>query len=185
MNLFAYNSKLRTDSIYKWSLPALTTCPGAGSCRGYCYMKRVYSLRGLVAINRHKLNYALSKKRWFVDMAVAELQSRLYIKYLRIHDSGDFYSQSYLNKWAGIAERCPGVFFYSYTKSLNLDFKWFGSLPNVKVIQSEGGKYRIDRRKPHAVVISSVDRVPGGYMNASRSDRIAISFNKLALYRRG
>jgi hypothetical protein len=35
---------------------------------------------------------------------------------IRIHATGDFYSQSYLNKWIEIAAALPSVDFYAYTK---------------------------------------------------------------------
>ena len=41
---------------------------------------------------------------------------------IRIHESGDAYSQEYLNKWLEIATALPLVTFYMYTKSFMLDF---------------------------------------------------------------
>jgi hypothetical protein len=37
--------------------------------------------------------------------------------YIRIHDSGDFYSPVYFQKWLQIARLNPSVRFYAYTKS--------------------------------------------------------------------
>jgi hypothetical protein len=50
----------------------------------------------------------------------------------RIHESGDMYSQAYLNKWIEIAKQMPHVFFYTYTKA----FKWdYSQVPsNMRVI---------------------------------------------------
>lgn len=36
----------------------------------------------------------------------------------RVHESGDFYSAAYVDKWADIARRHPGLTFYAYTKRL-------------------------------------------------------------------
>ncbi len=184
MNLFCHNSKLRKDRIYKFSLPAFRTCPASGSCRSWCYMVGVYRLRSVTAVKAHNRNYELTKKRWFADLTINELRSRPYIKVLRVHDSGDFYSQLYLDKWRKIAEGCPTVFFYSYTKSLHLDFMAIKRLKNVKIIQSAGGRWPVDKRSAHAVVIPSGSRIPAGYMNASRRDSVAIYYNKIALYKR-
>lgn len=185
MYLFGHNSKLRKERIFKFSLLAGRTCAGSGSCRTWCYMVGVYRLRKDFAINAHRRNYELTKKRWFADLAINELKARPYIKQLRIHDSGDFYSQAYLNKWSRVAVACPSVFFYSYTKSLHLDFTAIKSLKNVKIIQSAGGRWPVDRRSAHALVIPVGSRIPAGYMNASRRDSVAIYYNKIALYKRG
>ncbi len=148
-------------------------------------MLGVYRLRKDRAVKAHNRNYELTKKRWFVDLTINELRSRPYIKVLRVHDSGDFYSQLYLNKWRKIAAACPSVFFYSYTKSLHLDFTAIKSLKNVKIIQSAGGRWPVDRRSAHAVVIPVGSRIPAGYANASRRDMVALYYNKIALYKRG
>ena len=38
--------------------------------------------------------------------------------YVRIHDSGDYYSKVYLQKWIDIANLFPEIKFYSYTNSV-------------------------------------------------------------------
>ena len=38
------------------------------------------------------------------------------LKYFRIHESGDFYSEDYVKKWYEIARALPAVTFYAYTK---------------------------------------------------------------------
>jgi hypothetical protein len=185
MYLFSYNSKLKRDNIFKFSLPMGKTCPGAMDCLEYCYMIFIYRLRGDVCRNAHNRNFKLSKLPCFPAVAIHELKARQYIKRLRLHDSGDFYSQGYLNKWYKIAVACPEVLFYCYTKSLHLDFKRFKSLKNVKVIQSQGGKYKLDKRMAHAVVIAPGAKVPVGYVNGSRSDMVTIKHNRIYLYMKG
>ena len=161
MNIFQTNSKLKKDNIYKFSLPAFSTCPAAADCLSWCYMRKVYILRGVVCRNAHNRNYELSKKAVFPSVAIHELESRPYIKRLRLHDSGDFYSQGYIN------------------------FKRLRLLNNVKMVQSEGGKYKIDRRSAHAFVINSGSPAPVGYVNGSKSDTVAIKHNRIYLYKRG
>jgi hypothetical protein len=52
-------------------------------------------------------------------------------KFVRVHESGEFYSQEYVNKWYEIAKHCPNVTFYAYTKRLGeFDFKNLKSLQN-------------------------------------------------------
>lgn len=51
-------------------------------------------------------------------------------KYFRIHESGDFYNQEYLDKWFEICDNIPMTRFLVYTKS-RLDYS---SAPNNLVI---------------------------------------------------
>ncbi len=66
-----------------------------------------------------------------------------------------------------------------------LDLSSLEKLPNFKIIQSEGGKDKIDKRKPHAIIVEKGEPIPAGYHNASESDLVAIKYNKIALYRKG
>lgn len=56
------------------------------------------------------------------------------IRMLRIHESGDFYSQEYLNAWYTLARTFPAITFYAYTKSFHLDFA--GRPANMRLIAS-------------------------------------------------
>ena len=101
--------------------------------------------------------------------------------HLRIHDSGDFYSIEYLNKWLQIAKDNKEVIFYAYTKSIKF-FKGLKLPKNFKVIFSEGSK--IDKlinvaKDRHAKIFKNVkDLINSGYINATDNDLNAIQKNK-------
>lgn len=115
------NHKLPT-SIGIFDLPYYITCPGATiACKQYCYAKKAERAYNAVLPYR-MLNYNLSTTKHFVKDMVAEIH-RMKFKCIRIHASGDFYSQEYLDKWCAIAEQCKDTTFYSYTKSFMLCFK--------------------------------------------------------------
>ncbi|HDR8014960.1 TPA: hypothetical protein QCY70_004928 [Bacillus cereus] len=120
---------MKVKDTFIWSLPPLKTCPGAtAACKKSCYAKKAY------------LAYPSAKKAWehndlltwhadFVEIITnwlnGELNSRRKtskFKYFRIHESGDFYNQRYLDQWKEIARRFPGIKFLAYTKSGWLDF---------------------------------------------------------------
>ncbi len=172
------NTKLAKDRILTFNLPALLTCPFAGSCKKYCYVKGgLYQLPA--AQQRATYNCNATKKRSFVEVMV----QHLYItrkKHIRIHSSGDFYSLAYLKKWIAIAEMFPDKIFYSYTKSIPLFSKV--TLPsNFKVIYSFGGKKDnlIDINKHrHAKIFATAEELEAaGYANASNSDLVALGDN--------
>lgn len=58
-------------------------------------------------------------------------------KTVRIHSSGDFFSQEYLDKWTIVAQTRKETSFYAYTKKKHmLDFTVIEALPNVNIINS-------------------------------------------------
>lgn len=125
------NTKLKNTAkhfgikIFNFSIPAgndkLTgkiTCPFAGSCLSICYAKKGMYRFGNVERALSK-RYEASKQENFVDRITWELSRVKKDKqiYVRIHDSGDFYSPTYFQKWVEIAEQNRDVRFYAYTKS--------------------------------------------------------------------
>jgi hypothetical protein len=128
------NTKLGTE-IGAWSIPSLKTCPGKSSlCSKLCYAGRYE--------HRLHIDYspklAASKCPDFIGNMVSEARLR---RIVRVHVSGDFYSQEYIRTWAEIAKRCPGTQFYVYTRSwrdklLMPALRALGAMPNFKVLFS-------------------------------------------------
>lgn len=113
--IVAGNTKLGR-SVWTWSIPAATTCPGASeACLSVCYARRGFMVMPSVSRAHHR-NWELSKQDDFADLMVAEIIKRR-AKLLRIHVAGDFYSAEYLVKWLDIIRRCPATLFYAYTRS--------------------------------------------------------------------
>lgn len=176
------NSKLRKDGIHTFGIPAyrsstgVITCPNAGTCLVGCYAKQgCYVFPVVKEAQEARLKLALSES--FVDVIDSEIKRRK-VKVLRIHDSGDFFSLDYFNKWMRVIARNPQVKFYAYTKMIKFFKVREKILPNnFHVVYSYGGKQdafinvSTDR---HARVFSSVaDLRRSAYVNASNSDRKA------------
>jgi len=128
-------SNKKLGRIPSFSIPT-TTCNKAmvkaQGCGKYCYARRLERLRP-VMVAKYKWNFVQSKRQDFVSEMCMELK---YVgDVVRIHSSGDFYSQAYLNKWITIARFNPHKTFFSYTKRLGLDFS--GRPNNFKVILSD------------------------------------------------
>ena len=152
------------------------TCPGASACRGVCYAKQGRYLMPNVRDARRR-NLDESMKDSFVLDAVADLgyYARRGYNVVRLHDSGDFYSQEYLDKWAAIAAAVPGMIFYAYTKNLRLTFD---ALPaNLRIVQSLGGLHDnlVNLDRPHSRIFSTVAaREAAGYVDGNTNDVPAI-----------
>lgn len=150
------------------------TCPGALACRAVCYAKQGgYAFPMAKAARSH--NLAFSQSDGFVAGIVSDLLRMRSVNTVRIHDSGDFYSQEYFDKWCEIAKTMPHLTFYAYTKSLHLDLT--GAPENFKVTQSLGGKYdaSVDLDAPHSRIFSDHDaRINAGYVDGNIDDSPAI-----------
>lgn len=123
------NKKLKSTEKVRfliWNLPAKKTCPFATEhCKAKCYAvkaERMYP--DCLPCRERNLKSSLSDS--FVDdmkkLISRRIRHPVYKRaekiYFRIHESGDFYSQSYFDKWVDIATAFPGVTFLAYTKSL-------------------------------------------------------------------
>lgn len=103
------------DSILIFNLPAIKTCPNCSQCASSCYAMKAERNYPSVRGSRQS-NWDSSKRPCFVPRMV-ELINRSGLKVVRVHESGDFYSQEYADKWSRIAALCPNVKFFAYTKS--------------------------------------------------------------------
>lgn len=121
------NSKLADTFI--WNIAPVDTCPGRTPlCEKYCYARKAYRLY----TNTRKAwdtntEYARSGEffvlvREYLERELASKRKTSRFKYFRIHESGDFFSQAYLDDWIEIARAFPGLQFLAYTKSAWLDF---------------------------------------------------------------
>lgn len=186
ISLLTQNSKLKKTSkamnvrVFNFGIPAYKsasgklTCPMADECVKFCYAKKGAYIWSNVQPAFEK-RYQLSKTDEFVDAIHSDIQ-RKKPDYVRVHDSGDYYSRSYLMKWIEIANKNPEVKFYSYTNMIKMMLNV--KLPdNYDIIFSDSGKQKnlIDERKHRHTKIFSTnnDLVAADYVDASSVDLMA------------
>lgn len=198
--VFSQNAKMKRSSqngihLYNWGIPALKskdgtfTCPMAGRCATGCYARQGAYVWTNVA-NAYEARLALTKTKGFEQVIVYHID-KLIKKHktgtimIRIHDAGDFYSESYYEAWNTIAKSYqnePRVKFYAYTKQVEM-LKRLASnrASNFEIIYSFGGKQdeliqtETDR---HSFVFqdeTSLNKL--GYINASHDDMLALTQN--------
>jgi len=131
------NRKL-SKNVLIWNLPRLKTCPGAGACKDWCYEIKIERMYRNVIPYRTR-NLAMSLAPQFVTKMVAYLSKRKE-PYIRVHESGDFYDQIYLDKWYAIARQLPNKKFFAFTKSFHLNL-WMGKPLNFNILQSNGSRW--------------------------------------------
>jgi hypothetical protein len=198
MNLLTQNSKLRKTSkllgvkVFNFGIPAYKsasgklTCPFADECIKFCYAQKGAYIWSNVKPAFEK-RYELTRTTEFVGKMSDELFKKR-PDYVRIHDSGDYYSKVYLQKWIDIANLFPEIKFYSYTNSVAM-LKEVTLPSNFDVIFSDSGKQKnlidvINDR--HTKIFSSKsDLETAGYVNASEIDLYATKWfnvnNKIGL----
>lgn len=127
------NSKLH--NMYMFNIPATKDICGR-ICPG-CFAIREQKRFPTVIEARNKRLEA-SKQEDFITTIISEINSlRTKPKWFRLHASGEFYSQPYIDSWQVIVESFPSIVFYAYTKRLReFDFSKLASLPNFILINS-------------------------------------------------
>ena len=182
------NTKLKNTAkhfdikIFNFSIPAgndkasgKITCPFAGSCLSLCYAKKGMYRFGNVERALTK-RYEASKEADFVQRINDELSKVKKGKqvYVRIHDSGDFYSPAYFAKWLEIARLNPGVRFYAYTKSHSFIRGNFNLPDNFDLIFSLGStrdELINQETERHSKIFQSADEMAAaGYSDSSYLD---------------
>jgi protein gp88 len=152
------NAKLAGD-IYTFSLPAGYACPGALQCMakadrhtGKLQDGPSQSFRCFAAGDESRYpsvrrlrwhNFNLLKGQTREGMTALILASLpVDAKLVRLHVSGDFFSDIYFLAWMDVAKTKTETLFYTYTKSLPIWLRNRSSVPaNFKLTASEGGKH--------------------------------------------
>lgn len=155
------NAKL-DKKIYTFSLPAGRTCPGAKLChsmavktpsglkikdgphtefRCFAASQEVFYKQTYMA-RAHNLKAIMRciKRGGLINLIEGSLPKNA--KYIRVHVSGDFFSQEYFDAWVSVAQNNPTRIFYAYTKSLPFWSSRLKNMPqNFPLTASFGGKY--------------------------------------------
>ena len=150
--IFSENSKLKSNHNYIFKifdLPHKATCPFATPlCSQHCYQIPIEKIRQGTALNKRTRNFLMTLQADFEDHMVTTLlriNKRKNKKenakiIVRLHASGDFYSEEYLIKWIKIAKRVSekrnDIIFVAYTKSIYF-IKNIISNPNLESVSRE------------------------------------------------
>ena len=177
------NAKLNKNTLI-FNLPAGKTCPGADTCRSMALATpngrkivdfKTTTFRCFAASSEVQYDAVFNNRaeNWMevkshlhngnlAQYINDEMHKNLKKKHtrVRIHESGDFFSQEYLMAWLLVAKSNPNLKFYCYSKSL--EFFIGLTLPgNFYLTASYGGKYdsliNIGAFPRYAKVVHSVE----------------------------
>ncbi|MDI5969862.1 hypothetical protein POF50_011030 [Streptomyces sp. SL13] len=128
--LLTQNRRLRAIGVWNWTLPAwagrftdgrtYNTCPSAGVCRDVCYARHgTYRWPNVLARHQANLRFVLDDLPSWERAMNTELDlPKFRGRWVRVHDAGDFFSDTYLAAWLRIVRDHPETSFYAYTKEV-------------------------------------------------------------------
>ena len=119
MNLLTQNSKMKKTSLkagkkvlnfnisqYNNKKTGKITCPFAGSCKDICFAAKGnytrYPKIGKLLDAKHEITLT----NQFIELMNNAIKCKK-PEFVRIHDSGDFYSPKYLDKWIQVITSNP------------------------------------------------------------------------------
>lgn len=193
------NSKI-SKSVATFSLPAGYSCPFAKEC-----LSKANRLTGKLIDGKHcqfrcfaasqECTYSsVRKQRWYNFDLLKEkktvegmgqiIQSSIprNIEIVRIHVSGDYFSETYFLAWLNVALNNPGMTFYGYTKALPHVIKYRKNIPsNFRLTASKGGTHDhlIKQYKlKSAEVVYSLDEAKDKGLRVDHDDGLAMYGDK-------
>lgn len=193
------NAKL-SKAIGTFSLPAGHTCPFAKNClstvdrnTGKLMDGKHCQFRCFAASAEARLtnvresrwnNYELLLKNETIQgmgqLIQDSLPAGIYI--IRIHASGDFFSEKYFLAWLNVAINNPHIIFYAYTKATPFMVKYKKQIPhNFRITASKGGScdHLIEKHKlRYAEVVLSVKEAEDKKLELDFDDSHAYGGNK-------
>jgi hypothetical protein len=113
---------MKVGRIASFSLPPILSCLNSTHCASRCYARKAYrSYPNTTAAYDRNLKIAKKSLKNLKKQLSDYLSSYKKNKF-RIHVSGDFFSQKYLDMWIDIAKQYPDIGFMAFTKVYWLDF---------------------------------------------------------------
>lgn len=184
-------------------------CPNADGCLALCYAREgTFRFPDVLAAHQRNLRMILDDpERWERQMCAEIAQKRFRASgerrdglipqidpsdrwaigwamnggaAIRIHDAGDFFSDSYLEAWLRIARRFVDVLFYAYTKEVERFRRIVepDAPSNFRWIYSLGGKQDalldLDDDRHAEVFVEQEDLDRAGYLDQASSDLLAV-----------
>jgi hypothetical protein len=175
INELARHLGLHKNQVVAFDLPAGYTCPMAHLCRTYANRKTGLIIKGIesqfrcYAASVEGRYPAVRRLRWrnyeqlqglslhdTIALIDESLPSNLRV--VRIHSSGDFFSENYFRAWYEVAYNHPETVFFGYTKILDyVHFALKMDLHNFKLVYSHGGKHdNFITNEPVAYVVNGI-----------------------------
>jgi len=159
IKLLAKYLEFANKAVASFDLPAGYTCPASLLCQSYANRETGIVTDGAslqfrcYAVSSECAFPSTRRLRWHNFDLLAKLSPvkllreidnsiPVGLKVLRVHSSGDYFTDDYFYAWRGVAILHPEIMFFGYTKVLEyVRYSMVNPLPNFKLVYSIGGKY--------------------------------------------
>ena len=173
--------------VYEFNLPAGHSCPYAKDCKVMVDRKT-----GKAKRTGGKIRCYASASERFPAVRESRWKNFEYVKngskiqvpkeatHVRIHGSGDFFSQEYFDHWLDVCKENPNVNFWAFTKSIMFWVNRINNIPSNLTLQASKGSmqdYLIEKYNlKYAEVFTDIKDVPQG-IPIDTDDTLAMSGN--------
>jgi hypothetical protein len=149
--------------VHEFNLPAGHSCPFARACK-VCVDRytgkfiKTGDVFRCYAANAERFP-AVRKSRWenFEDiLSGKDIPIPKGATHVRIHGSGDFFSQAYFDKWLEVCAGNQGVKFWAFTKSIPFWVNRLDRIPENLKLQASYGGTRDDLIQKHGLKYAKV-----------------------------
>lgn len=154
------------SAIWVWNLPPFMTCPGASEwCPLNCY--NLDDRTDVYPIDDWRINLwlFLNEERKLQERIETQLQNSKEPCAVRIHSSGDFFSNDYIKFWKKIISDFRHITFWTYTRSWVVDelsdsIRQLNEMSNLSLFAS----YDLSMKKecpnyPRSLVFDTIDEM--------------------------
>ena len=136
LNRMVYGNYKLARSILIFDTTAGTSGTCTTDCKG-CYAKKSQNRFPMTRLFRAVNTYLVKNNLELLEeLLINQIEKSKKITAVRLHSSGDFYSQEYVDMWDRIIKKYPELKFYTYTKVSHLDFTSIESNSNFNLIPS-------------------------------------------------
>jgi hypothetical protein len=136
LNRMVYGNFKLARSILIFDTTAGTAGTCSCDCKG-CYAKKPQNRFPMTRLFRAVNTYLVKNNIELLEyLLVEQIKKSKKISAVRLHSSGDFCSQEYIDMWDRIIKQFPEIKFYTYTKVDRFDFTGIESNSNFNLIPS-------------------------------------------------
>lgn len=104
------------------------------SCNGCYATKGFYNMPSVLQSNALKTILCYEDLQFVKNAIIAQIKAEN-ISFVRIHASGDFFSERYIEVWQDIARECEDTIFWTYTKNEKA-VSMFDGFSNANIVKS-------------------------------------------------
>jgi len=168
---------------YILDMPAIYTCANCSGCATTCYAVGSQVQYPASMLGRFANLYMFQHHRSHLRSMIDQQMSEDIFDMVRLHSSGEIFSQTYVNWLEEMVKAHPAKKFYTYTKVEEFKYDDIMSLPNFNLVSSllpDGGRNYGDKAYVNEMARKhGISKCPAaGQLAALQAKKVAVAANK-------